>query len=160
MRSNLISGVRRQEEQTNRGSRRRPCSIKLLKPDDPESTDTEENVKYIRVSTRKVEIGHYVKLQWPLAQSDRRKSHVLASGDASLIVHLSDLLDELGVEIVPFDAVSAWQAFESYTRLGKGIHPAGLNLLDCVAYQLARHFGHTILFTGNDFSRTDAVQAV
>ena len=84
----------------------------------------------------------------------------LASGDASLIVDLNDLVEELGIEIVPFDSTSAWQAFEAYTRYGKGIHPARLNLLDCVAYQLARHFGQSILFKGNDFSRTDAVSAV
>ncbi|MEO8656842.1 MAG: type II toxin-antitoxin system VapC family toxin [Bryobacteraceae bacterium] len=84
----------------------------------------------------------------------------LDSGDASLIVDLNDLIDELGIEIVPFDSTAAWEAFEAYTRFGKGIHPARLNLLDCVAYQLARHVGHTILFKGNDFSRTDALPAV
>jgi ribonuclease VapC len=41
-------------------------------------------------------------------------------------------------------------------RYGKGRgHPAQLNLGDCFTYAMARNHRRDLLFTGNDFSRTD-----
>ena len=65
------------------------------------------------------------------------------------------LLAELQIEIVPFDADQAALAREAFQRFGKGRHPAGLNFGDCLAYALAKHLGEPLLFTGNDFARTD-----
>ena len=48
---------------------------------------------------------------------------------------------------------------EAYARWGKGFHPAGLNFGDCFAYALARERGATLLFVGDDFSRTDVKSA-
>lgn len=50
--------------------------------------------------------------------------------------------------------VRAWR------RFGKGRHPAGLNLGDCLAYALARTLGEPLLFKGEDFGQTDVVAAL
>jgi ribonuclease VapC len=46
-----------------------------------------------------------------------------------------------GVEVVPFDIDQAILAHRAYLRFGKGLHPAALNLVDCVAYALATSRG-------------------
>jgi len=46
-------------------------------------------------------------------------------------------------------------AAEGFRRFGKGRHPAGLNFGDCFSYALAIREQVPLLFTDNDFSRTD-----
>ena len=41
------------------------------------------------------------------------------------------------------------------TRFGKGRHPARLNFADCLTYACAKVHGATLLFKGDDFSKTD-----
>ena len=48
------------------------------------------------------------------------------------------MFDRLGVITEPVDAAQASAAFAAWRRFGKGRHPAGLNLLDCFSYALAR----------------------
>jgi uncharacterized protein with PIN domain len=38
---------------------------------------------------------------------------------------------------------------------GKGRHPAGLSLGDCLTYAVARLAGRPLLFAGGDFAKTD-----
>lgn len=59
------------------------------------------------------------------------------------------------IEVVPFDAETAEIALEAYSLYGKGRHPAGLNFGDCISYASAKHRGEPLLFTGDDFTRTD-----
>lgn len=74
-----------------------------------------------------------------------------ASADA-----VTELLDELGIETVPFTEPYISAAVAAYSRYGKGIHPkARLNLGDCAAYALARGMNLPLLFKGGDFSETD-----
>jgi ribonuclease VapC len=47
----------------------------------------------------------------------------------------------------------------AYARWGKGIHRAGLNYGDCFAYALARQRGGPLLFVGDDFAKTDVMNA-
>ena len=68
---------------------------------------------------------------------------------------LQELLDEIGVEIVPFDARQAELAADGYRRFGKGRHRAGLNFGDCFAYALAKAADEPLLFKGDDFAHTD-----
>jgi ribonuclease VapC len=65
------------------------------------------------------------------------------------------LVSGLGMRVVPVTAADAERVAEAYTRWGKGVHPAGLNLGDCFAYALARRDGCPLLFVGDDFARTD-----
>lgn len=70
------------------------------------------------------------------------------------------LLDELAIEIVPFDSEQAIIAREAFRRFGKGRHPAGLNFGDCLAYALAKHLAEPLLFIGDDFAKTDIEAAL
>lgn len=70
---------------------------------------------------------------------------------------LEELLDRVGVDVVPFDAALANEAIIAWRRFGKGRHPAGLNLGDTYSYALARRLGCPLLFIGDDFSKTDVL---
>ena len=50
-------------------------------------------------------------------------------------------------------------AAEAYAQYGKGRYPAGLNMGDCFAYACARVNGAKLLFTGEDFAKTDVAGA-
>ena len=66
------------------------------------------------------------------------------------------LLDAAGIAIEPVTEAQARIAREAYRDFGRGSgHPAGLNFGDCFAYALAKATGETLLFKGDDFSRTD-----
>ena len=65
------------------------------------------------------------------------------------------LIKELGVAVVPFGEPHWLAAVEAFTRFGRGRHPAALNLGDCIAYAIAKVANDTLLFVGNDFSKTD-----
>lgn len=72
---------------------------------------------------------------------------------------LDRLLARLKLEIVAVTALEAELVAAAYDRWGKGIHPAGLNFGDCFAYALAKARGWALLYTGEDFSRTDIAAA-
>ena len=65
------------------------------------------------------------------------------------------LVDELGVTVVPF-GIDEWEAaVAAFDRFGRGRHKAGLNFGDCLAYATAAAAGDSLLFVGNDFTKTD-----
>ncbi len=68
---------------------------------------------------------------------------------------MAKLIEELGFNVVTVTAASARQIAAAYERWGKGVHPAGLNLGDCFAYQVAQAHRCGLLYTGEDFSKTD-----
>ena len=68
-------------------------------------------------------------------------------------------LRRLQVEIVPFTEVHYEAAVSAFLRYGKGRHPAGLNFGDCMSYAFARVSGLPLLYTGDDFSKTDIQSA-
>jgi ribonuclease VapC len=71
---------------------------------------------------------------------------------------LAGLLRTIGAQIVPFTEEHYEAALSAFLRYGKGRHPAALNFGDCMSYAFARVSGLPLLYTGNDFSKTD-VQA-
>ena len=74
---------------------------------------------------------------------------------------LDDLLTDLGVVAVPFTVEHAAIAREAYRDYGRGSgHPARLNLGDTHSYALARATGESLLFVGDDFTRTDLTPAL
>ena len=73
--------------------------------------------------------------------------------DARAIV--GTVLRELDIEVVPFSEALREDAFRGFMRVGKGRHPARLNLGDCVAYAFASHLGRPRRFKGDDFAQTD-----
>jgi ribonuclease VapC len=65
------------------------------------------------------------------------------------------LLRRAGVVIEPVTVEQAYLARQAFIDFGKGRHPAGLNFGDCFAYALAKATGESLLFKGQDFSKTD-----
>ena len=79
-------------------------------------------------------------------------------GKASLD-EVKALLEELGVTIVPFDAMQMAAAADAFQRFGRGRHKAGLNFGDCLAYATAASARDSLLYVGNDFAKTDIPRA-
>ena len=72
---------------------------------------------------------------------------------------IDDLVKELGVTVVPFGAVEWRLAADAFDRYGRGRHRAALNFGDCLAYATAAAAGDSLLFVGDDFTRTDVPPA-
>ena len=70
------------------------------------------------------------------------------------------LVGELGFEVVSVSPADSERVAAAYSRWGKGVHPARLNLGDCFAYALAKERGCPLLYVGDDFSQTDIVGAL
>ncbi len=69
---------------------------------------------------------------------------------------VDDFLATAGVQVVPITTTEAQLAISAFSRYGKGRgHPARLNLADCFAYAVAKNYGASLLFKGNDFGKTD-----
>jgi ribonuclease VapC len=66
------------------------------------------------------------------------------------------LLENVGIVVVPFDDEMARSAFNAFRRFGKGQgHRAQLNIIDCAVYALAKLRSLPLLYKGADFDRTD-----
>lgn len=70
------------------------------------------------------------------------------------------LLAPIALEVVPVTAPFARAMAAAYSRWGKGVHPAALNLGGCFAYTLAKERDCALLYVGDDFARTDIVSAL
>ncbi len=65
-----------------------------------------------------------------------------------------------GIELAAVDAAQADAARTAWRHFGRHKHSARLNFGDCFAYALAKRTGETLLFSGDDFSRTDIEPAL
>jgi ribonuclease VapC len=72
---------------------------------------------------------------------------------------VEEFVDEWEVQVVAFGSAHWRVASATFTRYGKGRHPARLNLGDCMTYATARVAGQPLLFVGSDFARTDIAPA-
>jgi ribonuclease VapC len=72
---------------------------------------------------------------------------------------LSGLVRELEIDEVPFGEAHWRHALAAYWRFGRGRHPARLNFGDCISYAVATLAGLPLLYTGEDFSKTDVQSA-
>jgi ribonuclease VapC len=75
-------------------------------------------------------------------------------------VEFDRLLKKLGVSTIAVDAEQVEVARLGCRKYGKGRHPAGLNYGDLFAYALATTSVEPLLFKGDDFSKTDVVNAL
>ena len=72
---------------------------------------------------------------------------------------VSIFLRRLEAEVVAFNENHLDAATTAFLRFGRGRHPAALNFGDCMAYAVASVAGLPLLFTGEDFARTDIARA-
>ena len=72
---------------------------------------------------------------------------------------LVGFLRRLDAEVVALREEHWEVAVEAFLRYGKGRHPAGLNFGDCLAYAVSKVAGMPLLFTGQDFAKTDVTAA-
>lgn len=72
---------------------------------------------------------------------------------------LDRFLEEQQIALIPFGQLHWRNARSAFIRFGKGRHPASLNLGDCMTYATASVACQPLLFTGNDFARTDIAPA-
>jgi ribonuclease VapC len=68
---------------------------------------------------------------------------------------VAQFLSVSGIALAPIGKAELEGALMAFERYGKGRHPAGLNLGDCFAYGSAKALGASLLFKGDDFTRTD-----
>ena len=72
---------------------------------------------------------------------------------------VDEFVREVNVDIAAATFEDALAAREAYFRFGRGYHAARLNFGDCFVYALAKARDDTLLFKGDDFSKTDIVPA-
>lgn len=68
-------------------------------------------------------------------------------------------LTEIGAQVVPFTEEHFRAAHRAFELYGKGRHPAALNFGDCMSYAVAKLAELPLLFTGDDFTKTDVLAA-
>lgn len=85
---------------------------------------------------------------------------LIIAGRRNVGDEMGRLIDGLGFDIVSVTPAAARRVAEAYAKWGKGIHPAGLNLGDCFAYEVAREHGCRLLYVGDHFARTDLDKAL
>jgi ribonuclease VapC len=68
---------------------------------------------------------------------------------------LARFLQEAEAAVLPFEDDHWPVALDAFERFGKGRHPAGLNLGDCLTYATARLAQEPLLAVGGDFAQTD-----
>jgi ribonuclease VapC len=73
---------------------------------------------------------------------------------------LDRIADNLGLQVVAFEAAHIEAAREAFRRYGRGRHRAALNFGDCSAYALAKTLDLPLLFKGDDFALTDIKRAL
>ena len=78
----------------------------------------------------------------------------------SLGTDMRALINAIEFEVVPVDAIGSARVAEVYSRWGKGVNPARLNIIDCFAYDVAQQYHCPLLYVGDDFAKTDIVRAV
>jgi ribonuclease VapC len=71
--------------------------------------------------------------------------------------HVRRFLDVGSFQFVEIGEREFEIAADAYAQFGKGRHPAALNMGDCYAYACAKANQATLLFTGDDFAKTDIV---
>lgn len=72
----------------------------------------------------------------------------------------SNMVRDLGLEVVPFELPHLLAGRDAMVRFGKGRgNAAQLNYGDCMSYGFAKAEGLPLLFKGNDFRHTDIPSA-
>ena len=74
--------------------------------------------------------------------------------------YVTGFLTSLGAVEIPIEAGTYKLALDAARKFGRATgHPAKLNFGDCFAYAAAKAINAPLLFVGNDFDKTDVMQA-
>jgi ribonuclease VapC len=84
---------------------------------------------------------------------------LVVAGRRGVAEQMAALVEGLALTVVPVSEGVARGVAETYSRWGKGRHPARLNWGDCFSYVTARDQGCPLLYVGDDFARTDLASA-
>ncbi len=103
------------------------------------------------LAAESVRVGAPTLVEAGMVLAGRRKSAAAGEVDA--------LVQELGVTVVVFGEREWQAAVAAFLRYGRGRHAAALNFGDCLAYAAAVVANDSLLFVGEDFARTDVLQA-
>ncbi len=68
---------------------------------------------------------------------------------------VQEFLRRMNADPIPFEEAHLNVAIDAFLRFGRGRHPAALNFGDCMSYAISAVAGMPLLFTGDDFPRTD-----
>ncbi|MBV8849931.1 MAG: type II toxin-antitoxin system VapC family toxin [Methylobacteriaceae bacterium] len=80
---------------------------------------------------------------------------LVVAGRRGIAAETASLLEKYPFNVIAVTASTAHRVAEAYSRWGRGLHPAGLNLGDCFAYVVAKEHSCPLLFVGKDFAQTD-----
>jgi len=84
---------------------------------------------------------------------------LIVAGGRAVRNQMFDLVESIGVEVVPVTDVSARRVADAHAKWGRRAKTAGLNFGDCFAYDVSKVNGCPLLYVGRDFARTD-IQSV
>jgi len=85
---------------------------------------------------------------------------VIVAGSRALRNQMLDLIESIGMEVVPVTDAAARRVGDAHAKWGRGAKTAGLNFGDCFAYEVAKENGCPLLYAGRDFARTDIKSAL
>ena len=86
---------------------------------------------------------------------ENRRGRSTRAGQPARHDEVQELIQELGVTVVPFGEGEWLRAVDAFRMYGRGRHKAGLNFGDCLAYATAAIAGDVLLYVGDDFTHTD-----
>ena len=90
-----------------------------------------------------------------LADQQRRREQCAQIRVKEAFELFQALLNNLRVQVLPFDTNQLNWALHGWRHYGRGRHKAALNLGDCFSYGLAKTLDTPLLFKGEDFQYTD-----
>jgi ribonuclease VapC len=120
-----------------------------------ETAAHELSLRLSRDPDRLMSVASYLEAGTVLAGRRRSADRHKAIGD------LDGFLDEAGIQLAPVDVAQIRVALEARIKFGRGMgHGGTLNFGDCFSYALAKTRDAPLLFTGDDFLKTDIVPGV
>jgi ribonuclease VapC len=115
-------------------------------------------IAYERPQTKERLIEFFERTIWPEVPSEvLGKTLTKRERDARGAIARS--LRQFRAQVILFTEEHFDVAADAFLRYGKGRHPAALNFGDCMSYAVAALSGLPLLFTGNDFAKTDIPRA-
>jgi ribonuclease VapC len=84
---------------------------------------------------------------------------LIVAGRRNVGSEMVALVEDLGLTVVALSPSASRRVAGAYARWGRGVHPAALNFGDCFAYALAEEHRCALLYTGDEFARTDLASA-